>query len=197
MNLMWSTPLQPHRRLFGRQAGAIMLALLSLCTASHSSVRDEPVETPAAHPGADAEASMRIFRGLRPKVTIEVAERDINEYLRQHPEDFAIPSDFGAPRVAFRAGEVEVSARTKVLFVSSRVSVGMTPQVVDGRLHLVARKVRASGIPLPTFLEGGIADTVAQTINHTLETNGLQLLGVVVESGLVRLTTQAQPSEPD
>jgi hypothetical protein len=186
---MGSTCSLHHRsRRLHHRAGALAAVLVSACAASVASADATPGPTPT---GPDASA--RIFRGMRTKVIIEVAERDINAYLREHPEDFAIPGDFGAPRVAFVTGQIEVSARTKVLFVSTRVSVEMTPRVVGGRLHLEVRRVRASGIPLPTFLQHGVAGTIEGVINKTLDGNGLRLLAVAAMPGLVRLTAQAEP----
>ncbi|NPV47129.1 MAG: hypothetical protein HPY69_09215 [Armatimonadetes bacterium] len=146
----------------------------------------------AQAPAIDAEAMTQLFRALQPRVTIEIAETNLNAYLQAHPRELGIPPDFADPRVSFRNGLVEFSARKQVLFIASRVSVGLAPQIVRGRLRLVVRRVRASGIPLPTCFHRGIADTITGPINQALDRNDLQLLGVEVVPGAVRVHAQVE-----
>ena len=146
-----------------------------------------------ATPAGDQEAMMRLFHALRPKIIIELGEQQINDCLRQRPADFGIPAEFADPQVAFGGGMVAVSARARVLFFASRVSVAMAPEIVRGRLRLVVRKVRASGIPLPSYFHRGVAEAITGLINPALERNDLALTGVEVERGLVRVTAQVNP----
>lgn len=144
----------------------------------------------AQTPAPDADTMTQLFRALQPRVTIEIAEANLNAYLRAHPQELGIPADFADPRVSFRHGLVELSARKQVLFIASRVSVGLAPQVVRGRLRLVVRRVRASGIPLPTYFHRGVADALTGPINQALDRNGLELLDVEVVPGTVRVHAQ-------
>jgi hypothetical protein len=150
----------------------------------------------AQAPAADDQAMMRLFRALQPRMTIEVAETNLNAYLRDHPRELGIPDSFADPRVAFGGGLVEFSARTKVLFLASRVSVAMAPRIAQGRLRLVVRKVRASGFPLPTYFHKGVADAITGPINQALDRNELELLGVEIVSGLVRVTARVGAQTP-
>lgn len=148
----------------------------------------------AQAPARDAEAMTHLLRALQPRVTIEIAEANLNAYLQSHTHELGIPADFADPRVSFRQGLVELSARKQVLFIASRVSVGLAPQIVRGRLRLVVRRVRASGIPLPTYFHRGVADLITGPINQALDNNGLTLLGVEVAPGVVRATAQFEGS---
>jgi hypothetical protein len=134
-------------------------------------------------------------------MTFEVTEDNLNAYLRAHPEDFAIPDGFDAPRVGFGNGCVEVSALTKLLWVTTRVRVTMAPEVVRGRLRLRVREIHAGPIPLPSSFHRGAADTIAGVVNGILDRNEMQLLSMQVERGLIRATaiprlqsaTEAEP----
>lgn len=163
------------------------LLLVGLLTATVALA--QPAATPAATPAED-EAYLRIFRGLKPKMVIEVAEADVNTYLREHPEEVALPGEFADPQVAFLDGLVQISARTKVLFVASRVRVNLAPEMINGRLRLSVRRISASGIPIPNWFHKGIAGDLAGMINETLDRNGLQLRDVRVEQGLIRVWAQ-------
>jgi len=149
---------------------------------------------PTAAPVADEATYFRIFRGLKPRMIIEVAEADVNSYLREHPEDIALPEDFADPQVAFTEGLVHVSARTKVLFVTSRVSVSLAPEITQGRLRLSVRRIKASGIPLPHWFHKGISSNLTAMINETLDRNGLQVRAVQIERGLIRVWAQVGPT---
>lgn len=164
-------------------AAAVLLAVLVLAVSA------------AAQSSPDAEAMTQLFRALQPRVTIEIAEANLNAYLQAHPGELGIPADFADPRVSFGNGLVELSARKQVLFIASRVSVGLAPQIVRGRLRLVVRRVRASGIPLPTYFHRGVADVIAGPINQALDRNELELLGVEVVPGAVRVYSRAGVSQ--
>lgn len=147
-------------------------------------------DTPAAPAYGD------LLRELKPRMTFEVTEPNMNAYLAAHLAEFAIPEGFTSPYVAFGAGLVEVSALTRVIFVPTRVRVGMRPQVVRGRLRLRVERIHAGPLPLPSSFHRGTADTIARVVNEILDRNEVQLLAVEAVRGLIRVTAQAGPVPP-
>ena len=136
---------------------------------------------------------MQMFRALKPTLIIQLTEGNVNAYLLQHLDDFDIPEGFEDPKVAFGNGYVEVSARTKVLFVSTHVKVQMKPQITDGFLSLPATKVRAGVIPIPSAFFRNIAGTITTVINQALQQNSMQLTRVEIVPGRVRGTAIVRP----
>ncbi len=136
---------------------------------------------------------MEMFRALKPTLIIELTEGNVNAYLLEHLDEFSIPEGFEDPRVVFGDGYVEVSARTKVLFVATRVKVQMKPQIRDGFLTLPATKVRAGKIPVPSAFFRNIAGTITAVINQALAQNSMQLTRVEITPGRVRGTAVVRP----
>lgn len=135
----------------------------------------------------------QLLNELKPRMMFEVTEQNLASYLGNHPELFALPEGFEAPRVAFLDGFIEVSALTKLLFVPTRVRVSMAPEVVRGRLHLKVHAIHAGAIPLPSSFHRGTADTIAGVINEILDRNQVQLISVCSVRGLIRIFAQAGP----
>jgi hypothetical protein len=138
-------------------------------------------------------AQMEMFRELKPTLIIELTEANVNAYLLRHLDEFAIPEGFEDPRVTFSNGYAEASARTKVLFVATRVKVQMKPQIVNGFLSMPVTKVRAGVIPLPSAFVKNIAATITTVINQALEQNSMQLTRVDIVPGRVRGTAVVRP----
>lgn len=130
----------------------------------------------------------RLLRELKPRMVIEFQQDHLNAYLRAHPEEFAIPEGFESPYVGFYTNIIEVSARTKVLFIPTRVRVGMTPEVHQGRLRLKVANIKAGKIPLPASFHSGTADTIARIVNGVLERNEVELQAVAVRRGVIAIT---------
>lgn len=136
---------------------------------------------------------MEMFRALKPTLIIELTETNVNAYLLDHLDEFDIPEGFEDPKVIFGNGYVEVSARTKVLFVSTRVKVQMKPQITDGFLSLPATKARAGKIPVPSAFFNNIAGTITTVINQALDQYSMQLTHVEIVPGRVRGTAIVRP----
>lgn len=149
----------------------------------------------AGSAGAEGDPN-RLFRALRPKLIIEIGEPEINACLRDYPDDFAIPEGFTEPRIAFSEGLVEVSALTQLFFVTTRVRVGMQPEIVNGKLRLVVRKIKAGPVPLPSSFHRGVADSIAEVINRVLANNDVELRDVVAGEGVVRVSAWLNPPRP-
>ena len=137
-----------------------------------------------------------MLRALKPTMTFEVTEENINAYLKTRPAELGIPEGFENPRVALTRGIFEISARKDLLFLSTRVRVGMTPAVVRGRLRLKVARVHAGPIPLPSSFHLGVAGTIEGIVNLILEHNEMQLESVVVERSVVRVTARTMPPTP-
>jgi uncharacterized protein YpmS len=136
-----------------------------------------------------------LLQELQPRMVIEVTEENLNNYLRNHPELFDMPEGFTAPYVSFADGVIEISALTKVLFVSTRVRVSMIPEVKRGRLRLRVHKIHAGPIPLPSSFHHGAADTIAGVVNEFLTQNHVQLVSVCAAPKVIRITAQGAPTE--
>lgn len=137
----------------------------------------------------------RMLRALKPTMIFEVAEQDINAYLATRPEELAIPEGFEDPKVTLRQGLLEISARKELVFISTRVRVGLSPQVVRGRLRLKVRSVHAGPIPLPSNFHAGISETIEGIINQILDRNELDLLRVEIVPPMVRVTAKVMTPE--
>lgn len=135
----------------------------------------------------------QLLSELKPRMMFEVTEQNLASYLGNHPELFALPEGFEAPRVTFLDGFVEVGALTTLLFIPTRVRVTMEPEVVRGRLHLKVHAIHAGAIPLPASFHRGTADTIARVINEILDRNEVQLISVCSVRGLIRIFAQAGP----
>jgi len=178
---------EPASRLL--RLAAVLLGALTPVLA-----QEQPAPQPASQLAPPlAPEYTRMLQALKPRMTFEVTERNLNAYLLAHPQDFAIPEGFDAPAVAFREGVVEVSAVTRVVFLRARVRVSMIPEIVDGRLRLRVHKIQAGRFPLPPSFHRGAADTIESIINQMLANNELELLCVEIVPGLVRVTAQVRP----
>ena len=122
-----------------------------------------------------------LMRALRPTMTFEVSQENINAYLNTQPAELRIPEGFEDPRVALTDGIFEISARKDLFFVSTRVRVGLAPKVVRGRLHLKVARIHAGPIPLPPNFHLGIAQTIEGFVNELLGRNEMELVAVAVD----------------
>lgn len=142
----------------------------------------------------------RLFRALDPTVIVEIRQAKLNETISAHPEDLDIPEGYEDPRVDFSPGSVEASARTKFLFIVSRVRVRMVPQIRDGRLRLVVSRVHAGRIRIPSAFHRGVAGMIETPINQWLEDNDVRLQKIEITNDIVRATArmvpQAGPKKP-
>ncbi|MEN6548715.1 MAG: hypothetical protein ABFE07_21920 [Armatimonadia bacterium] len=136
----------------------------------------------------------RLLSELKPKMTFEFLQDNLNAYLRAHPDEFAIPEGFESPHIAFFTNVIEVSARTKILFVPARVRVGMTPEVHEGRLRLKVTSIKAGKIPVPPSFHHGTAETIARVVNEFLERNQVQLQCVAVRRGAIMVSAAGGPA---
>lgn len=137
-----------------------------------------------------------MLRALKPTMTFEVTEENINAYLQSRPAELQIPEGFEEPRVALTHGVFEISARKELVLFSTRVRVGLVPDVVRGRLRLKVSRISAGPIPLPSNFHLGIAQTIEDVVNRILERNEMQLVCAVVEDRLVRVSAKIMPPTP-
>lgn len=135
-----------------------------------------------------------LFRALEPTVIVEITEAKLNQVIREHPEQLEIPQSYEDPRVEFSPGIVEVSARTKFLFIVSRVRVQMVPRIRDGRLRLVVSKVHAGRIQMPATLYRGVAEMVENPINTWLDQSDVRLARIEISDRIVRATARVYSS---
>lgn len=150
-----------------------------------------PPARPSAKSPAEAEIDyLQLLRELQPRMIMEVQQDRINAYLRSHPGQFDLPSGFEDPQVALGGGLMEVSARTKVLLMATRVRVLLIPRLDRGRLRLKVHKVSAGPIPLPFSFQRSVGDTLAGVVNQFLDQNDLQVEGVELDQGMVRVTAK-------
>lgn len=147
-----------------------------------------PVQPPAQSPATGEVDFLQVLRELQPRMIMEVQQDRINAYLRAHPGQFDLPPGFEDPQVALGGGLVEVSARTKVLLIATRVRVLLIPRLDRGRLRFKVHKVSAGPLPLPFGFQRSVGDTLAGVVNEFLEQNDLQVEGVELDRGLVRVT---------
>jgi len=148
-----------------------------------------------ARADADLAEQWRLFRQMRPTLTIEITEANINTFLREHPEEVGVPPGYSNPRVAFNNGRVVVSAGRRVGFFATRLAVEMAPSIEDGRLVLRERKTGVGGISLPISFHTGVADTIMDTINGALERNDMILRRVEITRGRVKAVADVRPRE--
>jgi len=137
----------------------------------------------------------QLLQELQPRMMFEFTELNLNAYLLNHAELYAMPEGFVSPHISFGEGLIEVSALTRLLFVPTRVRVSMAPEVVHGRLHLKVERIHAGPIRLPSGFHRGAADTISGVVNDFLDHNRVQLLSVCAATGLIRITAQAGPAE--
>jgi len=169
-------------------AATVLTGLVTGTTLAQTGQREEMVDY------------SRLLRELKPKMTFEFLQDNLNSYLRAHPEEFAIPEGFESPHIAFFPNVIEVSARTKILFVPARVRVGMTPEVRNGRLRLKVTSIKAGKVPVPPTFHRGTADTIARVVNDFLDRNQVQLQCVEVRRGVIVVSAaggeQVAPPQP-
>jgi len=134
-----------------------------------------------------------MLRALKPTMTFEVTEANMNAYLKTRPAELQIPEGFEEPRVALTNGIFEISARKDLLFISTRVRVGLAPQVVRGRLRLRVARIHAGPIPLPSGFHLGVAEAIEGFVNAILERNEMELECVTVARAVVRVTAKTVP----
>jgi len=137
-----------------------------------------------------------MLRALKPTMTFEVTEENINAYLATRPAELHIPEGFEDPRVALTEGVFEISARKELVLFSTRVRVGLVPEARRGRLHLRVARVSAGPIPLPASFHLGIAHTIEDVVNSILERNEMQLVAATVADKAVRVCAKPLLTSP-
>ncbi|MFO7947739.1 MAG: hypothetical protein R6V19_13095 [Armatimonadota bacterium] len=134
-----------------------------------------------------------LFRALEPTVVVEITEAKLNQVIREHPEQLEIPESYEDPQVELSPGTVEVGARTRFLFIVSRVRVRMVPKIRDGRLRLVVSRVHAGKIQMPATLYRGVAEMIEKPINQWLEQSNVRLAKIEITDRVVRATARVRP----
>ncbi|HCU36103.1 MAG TPA: hypothetical protein DGT21_11855 [Armatimonadetes bacterium] len=132
---------------------------------------------------------------MRPNVTVEITQANVNEYVREHAEELSLPPDLSTPAVTFCRGHLEVSAHKQVLFASARVRAVLIPVVKNGRLTLEIQQMWAGPIPLPSYFHNGFADSLAAVVNHELDLAGARLVRIEVETGTARAVAALRPPD--
>lgn len=135
----------------------------------------------------------RLLHALQPTITIEVLERNLNAYAAGRPAELRIPEGFEDPQLTISRGELELSARKELLFMSARVRVSLSPEVAHGRLRLKVHEVHAGPIPLPSSFHAGVSGGIETVVNDFLAQNGLELIAVEALPGVLRVTGKALP----
>ncbi len=141
------------------------------------------------------EAQMQAVRGVKPIVQVQLSDADINVYLAEHRGELELPSGLKAPRVAFGEGFIEVSVRTKVAFVPVRVRAKIVPEVVDGKLVLQVRKVRAGKLGITGLVRDSLINILTDSVHQRLDQSGIKLKSVEVRPGFLILTGVLKPTE--
>lgn len=137
---------------------------------------------------------MSLLRQLRPNVTVEITQANVNEYVREHAEELSLPPDLSTPTVTFCRGHLEVSAHKQVLFAVARVRAVLIPVVRNGRLNLDIQQMWAGPIPLPSYFHNGFADSLAAVVNRELDLAGARLVRIEMETGMARAVAALRPS---
>lgn len=138
---------------------------------------------------------MSLLRQLRPNVTVEITQANVNEYVREHAEELSLPPDLSTPMVTFHRGHLEVSAHKQVLFAAARVRAVLIPVVKSGRLTLEIQRMWAGPIPLPSYFHNGFADSLAAAVNRELDLAGARLVRIEVDAGTARAVAALRPPD--
>lgn len=138
---------------------------------------------------------IRAIRGVQPTLQVTLTEDDINAYVRENPDAIGLPKEFKNPRVRFADGRVRLVVSTKVLLFSTRISIGMEPEVEGGRLRLAVKKIEAGGVDLPGELRQIAESKVADLLAGRLEEAGLQPESVEVAEGKLVVAARLVPVE--
>ena len=141
------------------------------------------------------ESQMQAVRGVKPTVQVQLSDADVNTYLAQHQGELGLPSGLKAPRVAFGEGFIEVSVRTKVAFVPVRVRAKVVPEVVDGKLVLQVRKIRAGKLGVTGLVRDSLINILTDLVHRRLESSEIELKSVEVRPGFLILTGALKPTE--
>lgn len=142
-------------------------------------------------------ARERMLRGMKPSVSLTLTDADLNEYIQEHPDEIEIPSGLEDPKVAFGDGFVEVSVRTKILFIPTRVRAELVPEVEEGTLVLRVEKVSAGDISAPGVIRKSIASGATDAINKALQANRMDIKSVKVTEGLLTVEAVLKPKQQD
>jgi hypothetical protein len=138
---------------------------------------------------------IRAIRGVQPTIQVTLTEDDINRYVRENPDAIGLPKEFKNPRVRFREGRVRLLVSTKVLLFSTRISIGMQPEVEDGNLRLAVKKIEAGGVDLPGELRQIAESRVAELLADRLTEAGLRPESVEVADGKLVVAARLVPVE--
>jgi hypothetical protein len=138
---------------------------------------------------------MSLLHRLKPSVTVELTQANVNEYVRSHADELKLPSGLADPRITFRRGHLEISARKQVLFANARLRAVLTPLVRHGRLKLEIQQMWAGPLPVPSAFHNGFADSLAALVNDELDATGARLMRIEIDSGTVRAIASLHPPD--
>lgn len=142
-------------------------------------------------------AREKMLRGMKPTVSITLTDADLNAYIQERPEEIDIPSGLEDPKVAFGDGFVEVSVRTKILFIPTRVRAELVPEVTDGTLALKVEKVSAGDVSAPGVIRKSVARAATDAVNKALQANRMDIKSVKATEGLLTVEAVLKPKEQE
>jgi len=96
------------------------------------------------------------------------------------------------PVVHLVPGSAQLTAATKVLFVTTQLAVSTTPAVDGGRVIVRLDSATMGGVGLPDAARGSIVAAVEAAIAQVLPAK-LQVTGVTVGAGVITFQGSAQP----
>lgn len=140
---------------------------------------------------------IRAIRGVQPTIQVTLTEADINSYLKENPGEVGLPKGFKNPKVRFTEDRVRLLVSTRVLLISTRVTIGMAPTVEDGRLTLAVKNIEAGGVKLPGELRAIAESQVADLLASRLDEAGLQPESVTVGEGTLTVAARLVPVEEE
>jgi hypothetical protein len=144
------------------------------------------------------EEQARVLRALRPSVTLQFSEADVNAYMKAEGNELGLPGGLEAPRVAFAEGAAELSARKKLGFlVPTRLRITVRPRVRSGKLVLEPAGGRAGKLLLPKAFRTRMADALGRFIAERLDTAGFDLHRVEVHKGTLTVHGKLRPTAAD
>ena len=148
---------------------------------------------PAVGLAAGAAALAQAQRtGTAVPVSFSLSEQELTAAAaRSFPQTIA-GMTLSDPVVHLVPGSAQLTAATKVLFVTTQLAVSTTPAVDGGRVIVRLDSATMGGVGLPDAARGSIVAAVEGAIAQVLPAK-LQVTGVTVGAGVITFQGSAQP----
>ncbi len=128
-----------------------------------------------------------------PAVRIAVSDADLNAYLAANGGGWRSPRALRSPLVAFGTGQITVTVRARLAFLSVPLTAEVMPIANDGRLRVRVKRLRVGLLPAPGKYRQSLAERAQNAVNSGLHETDFRLEELEITPGQMAVTLRPPP----